>query len=293
MRAKWCNEHFIHQKSLKKVREVRGQLEEIMQQQKIPIVSCGTDWDVVRKTICSGYFHNAGKLRGIGEYVNLRTKIPCNLHPTSALYGLGYTPDYIVYHEVMFTVKQYMTTVTAVEPYWLAELGPMFFSVRESGSDAHTIQRQQQEEQRQMEYQQKLRDDLERQARAEETEALALGGGKVTHVGVRRQKRSLHTLAAETNDEGGARAGGGQAASDDASSDGAAARKRRRRGGARAGGRQASDASSDDVAARKRRQRGGAPAGGGTSGGGGAGKPKGRKAWTLLLDTDASKEEGG
>merc|ERR1719356_358569 len=27
--AKWCNEHFVHQKSLKKVREVRGQLEEL------------------------------------------------------------------------------------------------------------------------------------------------------------------------------------------------------------------------------------------------------------------------
>merc|ERR1740120_576379 len=181
--AKWCNEHFVHQKSLKKVREVRGQLEEIMQQQRIEISSCGTEWDVVRKAICSGYFHNASKLRGIGEYVNLRTKIPANLHPTSALYGLGYTPDYIVYHEVMYTVKQYMNTITAVEPYWLAELGPMFFSVRESGTDSHTRQRQEQEEQRQMEYQQQLRDDLERQAKQEEEEALRLGGGKVAHVG--------------------------------------------------------------------------------------------------------------
>eukprot|EP00932_Pfiesteria_piscicida_P018252 SRR837773.511.p1 GENE.SRR837773.511~~SRR837773.511.p1 ORF type:complete len:829 (-),score=273.25 SRR837773.511:56-2299(-) len=196
--AKWCNEHFVHQKSLKKVREVRGQLEEIMQQQRIPVSSCGTDWDVVRKAICSGYFHNAGKLRGIGEYVNLRTKIPCHLHPTSALYGLGYTPDYIVYHEVMFTVKQYMQTVTAVDAYWLAELGPMFFTVRESGSDVHTKHRQEQEEQRQLEFQQKLRDDLERQARQEEQAALARGGGKVVEVGGKRapgqRSRSLRDL---------------------------------------------------------------------------------------------------
>jgi len=92
--AKWCSEHFIHQKSMKKVREVRGQLEEIMEQQKVKINSCGTEWDIVRKAICAGYFHNAGKQRGIGEYVNLRTKMPAQLHPTSALYGLGYTPDY-------------------------------------------------------------------------------------------------------------------------------------------------------------------------------------------------------
>lgn len=56
--------------------------------------------------------------------------MPCFLHPTSALYGLGYTPDYIAYHELVFTSKEYMQCVTAVDPEWLAELGPMFFSVK-------------------------------------------------------------------------------------------------------------------------------------------------------------------
>jgi pre-mRNA-splicing factor ATP-dependent RNA helicase DHX38/PRP16 len=56
--------------------------------------------------------------------------MPCFLHPSSALYGLGYTPDYIVYHELVFTTKEYMQCVTAVEPEWLAELGPMFFSIK-------------------------------------------------------------------------------------------------------------------------------------------------------------------
>lgn len=56
--------------------------------------------------------------------------MPCFLHPTSALYGLGYTPDYIVYHELVYTTKEYMQCVTAVDPEWLAELGPMFFSIK-------------------------------------------------------------------------------------------------------------------------------------------------------------------
>ena len=43
--------------------------------------------------------------QGIGEYVNCRSGIPCFLHPSSALYGLGYTPDYIVYHELVYTTK--------------------------------------------------------------------------------------------------------------------------------------------------------------------------------------------
>ncbi|GFT90482.1 pre-mRNA-splicing factor ATP-dependent RNA helicase PRP16 [Nephila pilipes] len=132
--SSWCNEHFIHVKAMRKVREVRQQLKEIMVQQKLPIVSCGTEWDIVRKCICSAYFHQSARLKGIGEYVNCRTGMPCHLHPTSALFGMGYTPDYIVYHELVMTSKEYMQSVTAVDGYWLAELGPMFYSVKESSN---------------------------------------------------------------------------------------------------------------------------------------------------------------
>jgi len=231
--AKWCGDHFVHQKSLKKVREVRGQLEEIMQQQHLQINSIGTDWDQVRKAICAGYFHNASKLRGIGEYVNLRSRIPANLHPTSSLYGLGYTPDYVVYHEVMYTVKEYMQTVTAVDPYWLAELGPMFFSVKESSSDFQAKQRQEQEERRKMEYEQKLRDDLERQAKQEEAEALVRSGGQVVEVGKRRAPRdNLRKLKSSegVEEETVPRVSGTSFVGKDSDSDSAAAKRRRQAG---------------------------------------------------------------
>eukprot|EP00878_Enallax_costatus_P037454 GHUV01042311.1.p1 GENE.GHUV01042311.1~~GHUV01042311.1.p1 ORF type:complete len:486 (+),score=136.42 GHUV01042311.1:211-1668(+) len=133
-RGDWCARHYLQGKGLKKAKEVRAQLLDIMKQQKLPLTSCGSDWDIVRKAICSAYFSNAAKFKGIGEYVNCRTGMPCHLHPSSALYGLGYTPDYVVYHELVFTSKEYMQCVSAVEPEWLAELGPMFFSVKESHS---------------------------------------------------------------------------------------------------------------------------------------------------------------
>ena len=37
--------------------------------------------------------------------MNMRTGMPCHLHPTSALFGMGFTPDYIVYHELVMTSK--------------------------------------------------------------------------------------------------------------------------------------------------------------------------------------------
>ncbi|KAJ3325084.1 DEAH-box RNA helicase prp16 [Blyttiomyces sp. JEL0837] len=128
----WALDHFVHPKAMRKAREVRTQLVDIMKTQKLPFISSGHDWDVVRKCICSSYFYQAARMKGIGEYVNLRTGMPCHLHPTSSLYGRGFTPDYIVYHELVMTKKEFMQCVTAVDAHWLAELGPMFFSVKES-----------------------------------------------------------------------------------------------------------------------------------------------------------------
>ena len=95
--------------------------------------TCNYEYDIVRKAICSAYFSNAAKIKGVGDYINLRTGMPCKLHPSSALYSLGYAPDYVVYHELVMTSKEYMHCVSAVDPTWLAEMGPMFFSVKEDG----------------------------------------------------------------------------------------------------------------------------------------------------------------
>ena len=65
--------------------------------------------------------------------MNTRTGMPMHLHPTSALFGMGFTADHIVYHELVMTTKEYMQCVTAVDGHWLAELGPMFYSVKETG----------------------------------------------------------------------------------------------------------------------------------------------------------------
>ncbi|KAF8936644.1 DEAH-box RNA helicase prp16 [Dissophora ornata] len=130
-RDDWCLKHFVQPKAMRKAREVRSQLMDMMKSENMPYISCNTDWDVIRKCVCSAYFHQAGRIKALGEYVNCRTGMPCHLHPTSALYGLGYNPDYIVYHELVMTSKEYMQCVTSVDPHWLAELGPMFYSVKE------------------------------------------------------------------------------------------------------------------------------------------------------------------
>jgi pre-mRNA-splicing factor ATP-dependent RNA helicase DHX38/PRP16 len=171
-RGDWCNDHYLQVKGLRKAREVRSQLLDILKQLKIELRSCGPDWDIVRKAICSAYFHNSARLKGVGEYVNCRTGMPCHLHPSSALYGLGYTPDYVVYHELILTTKEYMQCATSVEPHWLAELGPMFFSVKDSDTSMLEHKKKQKEEKSGMEEEmEKLRrDQVESELRSKERE---------------------------------------------------------------------------------------------------------------------------
>nr|CAB3458049.1 unnamed protein product [Digitaria exilis] len=201
-RGDWCNDHFLQVKGLRKAREVRSQLLDILKTLKIPLTSCHMEWDVVRKAICSAYFHNSARLKGIGEYVNCRNGMPCHLHPSSALYGLGYTPDYVVYHELVLTTKEYMQCVTAVDPQWLAELGPMFFSVKETDTSLLDHKKRQKDEKTAMEEEmEKLRQEQaeaarlekekEREKRAKQQQQVAMPGLKKGATYLRPRKMGL------------------------------------------------------------------------------------------------------
>ncbi|KAK3628167.1 DEAH-box RNA helicase prp16 [Elasticomyces elasticus] len=136
MKDGWCTKHFLHPKALYRAKEIRQQIEDIMKGLDMPVISCGYDLDIVRQCICSGFYHQAAKRKGLGEYINLRTSVSVQLHPTSALFNSGDPPDYVVYHELILTSKEYMSCVTAVDAHWLADLGGVFYSVKEKGYGA-------------------------------------------------------------------------------------------------------------------------------------------------------------
>lgn len=133
----WCSLRFINYKMMTKVRDVVDQLKHIMDTHRYRL-STTRDETIIKRCICKSYFHQAAMLKNLKEYQNIRTGMPCQLHPTSALYNMGSLPKYIIYHELVVTTKEYMHCATAVQGEWLAELGPMFYSLRTSvysGSD--------------------------------------------------------------------------------------------------------------------------------------------------------------
>ncbi|SPN97200.1 probable pre-mRNA splicing factor ATP-dependent RNA helicase PRP16 [Cephalotrichum gorgonifer] len=184
----WATKHFLHGKSLRRAKEIREQLVDIMAAQKMEMTSCGTDWDVIRKCICSGYYHQAAKYKGSGEYINLRTSVAVQLHPTSALYA-SHPPDYIVYHELILTGKVYVSTVTAVDPHWLADLGGVFYSIKEKGYSVGQKKMIETEFNRRMEIEAKMVEDQKRaddKRRAEEDAEEAIKEKKAAKAGERK-----------------------------------------------------------------------------------------------------------
>lgn len=128
--AHWCNKHFVQYKSLVRARDIRDQLLRILVSQNIPVVSSGKDWDIIKKCICSGFAHQAAKISGLRNYVHLKTGVGVQLHPTSALHGLGDLPPYVVYHELLMTSKEYICCVTSVDPFWLMEYGGLLYDIK-------------------------------------------------------------------------------------------------------------------------------------------------------------------
>lgn len=47
------------------------------------------------------------------------------IHPTSALFQKS--PEWVVYHELVLTSKEYMRNITKIDPKWLVDVAPSFF----------------------------------------------------------------------------------------------------------------------------------------------------------------------
>eukprot|EP01127_Copromyxa_protea_P019135 TRINITY_DN6136_c0_g1_i1.p1 TRINITY_DN6136_c0_g1~~TRINITY_DN6136_c0_g1_i1.p1 ORF type:complete len:700 (-),score=125.38 TRINITY_DN6136_c0_g1_i1:54-2153(-) len=131
----WCKEHFINFKSMKQAVDVHAQLCEYWTNLKWKIESCldeelegeiqegqrsSLSYDAVRKCFLSGFFSQTAILMPNGTYQSLLDQRQVHVHPSSCLFQKK--PETIIYHELVFTSRQYMRTILKVEREWLQEL---------------------------------------------------------------------------------------------------------------------------------------------------------------------------
>nr|CAH8824939.1 unnamed protein product [Trichobilharzia regenti] len=123
--APWCYDNFLQARTLKRAQDVRKQLLGIMDRHKLDVVSCGKKTALAQKAILSGFFRNAAKKDPQEGYRTLVDQQVVYIHPSSALFNRQ--PDWVVYHELVMTTKEYMREVTTIDPRWLVEFAPNFF----------------------------------------------------------------------------------------------------------------------------------------------------------------------
>lgn len=123
----WCFENFIQARSMRRAKDVREQIVKIMVRHRHPIVSCGRDTDKIRQSLCSGFFRNTARKDPQEGYKTLTEGTPVYLHPSSALFGKQ--AEWVIYHTLVLTTREYMHFTTTIEPKWLVEAAPTFFKV--------------------------------------------------------------------------------------------------------------------------------------------------------------------
>jgi ATP-dependent RNA helicase DHX8/PRP22 len=136
----WCFENFIQARAIRRAQDVRKQLVTIMDRYRMDIVSAGKQLIKVRKCIVAGYFTNAAKKDPQEGYKTMVEGQPVHIHPSSSLYNKN--PEWVLYHELVLTTKEYMRNVLAVEPKWLIELAPKFFKQGDATKLSHAKKRE-------------------------------------------------------------------------------------------------------------------------------------------------------
>ena len=129
----WCKENFIHPKAMQKARNIKEQLEHICKTnlgidiEDATLSEENSDInDNIRKCIINGFFFNSACLNKDGIYRTIKNPHVVNIHPTSVLFKEN--PRYIVYHELVYTTKEYMRYCIEVQVDWLLEIAPFYFN---------------------------------------------------------------------------------------------------------------------------------------------------------------------
>ena len=126
--TQWCFENFIQHRSMKRARDVRDQLVALVERVEIPLVS--TDDSVaIRKSITAGFFYHTSKLSKTGAYKTTKHQQTVYMHPNSCLFET--LPKWLIYHELVFTTKEYMRQMIEIENTWLLEVAPHYYNEKQ------------------------------------------------------------------------------------------------------------------------------------------------------------------
>ena len=136
----WCVDNFLQGRSLKRAQDVRKQLTLLLEKQRFSIKSAGKNYTTIMKAITSGFFFHAAKRDPNNGYRTVAEDQSVYIHPSSALFQKN--PEWVIYHDLVLTSKEYMREIMAIEASWLPELAPRFFSIHDTATVSKSRQKE-------------------------------------------------------------------------------------------------------------------------------------------------------
>ncbi|ORZ33421.1 P-loop containing nucleoside triphosphate hydrolase protein [Catenaria anguillulae PL171] len=122
--VQWCYDNFIQHRSMTRAHDVRDQLVGLMERVEVPMSAADDpfgDPKPILKAFAAGFFYHACRINKAGDsYRNIKHNNSVMIHPTSALYKAAERnakgpPKWVMYHELVFTTKEFMRQAKELE----------------------------------------------------------------------------------------------------------------------------------------------------------------------------------
>eukprot|EP00954_Amorphochlora_amoebiformis_P015873 1246438-Amorphochlora_amoeboformis.AAC.1 len=126
--VEWCYQNFLQARTMKRARDVREQIEGMMDRVEVEIKTTD-DHEKIRKAITSGFFYNTARLGSEGSYKTVKHNLTVLVHPSSCLHKE--LKRWLVYFELVLTNKEYMRQVIEIDPKWLFEIAPHYYKKKD------------------------------------------------------------------------------------------------------------------------------------------------------------------
>ena len=91
---------------MRKARDIREQIEGLMERVEIELKSNPNSDDGIGKSVTAGFFYHTAKLQKTLDYRTVKHPQTVHVHPSSSLHGSQ--PRWVVYHELVYTTKEFM-----------------------------------------------------------------------------------------------------------------------------------------------------------------------------------------
>ena len=109
---KWCRDNFLSYRSLTSAKNVRNQLQRLMQKYDLQLISQYNQvsefeyWENVKKALVAGFFMQVAKKKlGNKGYLTVKDNQDVLIHPSTVLSKEG---EWLIYNEFVLTSKNYM-----------------------------------------------------------------------------------------------------------------------------------------------------------------------------------------